>query len=406
VKRLNLLCLDGYGIKVNTKNLRKLSELTITNGRDKYTSTQEIHKFSPRKFPYDTILIDGHSGYISLQAFHWLSKNNIPVFIMDFDGTILSSILPPTPIKVDVKLAQIKSASDKTTSFNIAHALIQAKIKRSLQVLDWIAERYDITEHLQRAKGEALSLFKAETVSQIRTVEGRVALRYWQAIKSTIPECFTFEGRTTGSHNNNAVDPINLTLNYAYGVLEGYCRKAINAVGLEPSIGFLHKYSDYQTKQSLVCDLQEPFRWLADVTVSDAFESGVLDLKDFYFLGNDYRYRIEVEAKRRFLKLLQEKFNSGVKYKGGVCKWDTVILRKTQELARYLSGKAKKINFAEPRPNLERIDSLGMRKKILGLSQKEAKELGIGKSTLHYLRKHARSDKPFKIYAQVAKKLA
>jgi CRISPR-associated protein Cas1 len=64
----------------------------------------------------------------------------------------------------------------------------------------------------------------------------------------------------TSSHQNNASDPVNLALNYGYGFLEGECRKVINAVGLEPSVGFLHDVSNYQTKQSLVYDLQEPFR--------------------------------------------------------------------------------------------------------------------------------------------------
>lgn len=123
---LNILHLNGYGIKVKTNNLKRRANLDVTDGRDSCKSKSETYEFTPRKFPYDVIIIDGHSGYISLQAFHWLSKNNMPVFIMDFDGTILSSILPPTPIKVDVKLAQIKSASDKTTRFNIAHALIQS----------------------------------------------------------------------------------------------------------------------------------------------------------------------------------------------------------------------------------------------------------------------------------------
>ena len=67
-----------------------------------------------------------------------------------------------------------------------------------------------------------------------------------------------------------------LRLNYGYGFLEGECRKAINAVGLEPSVGFLHDFSDYQTKQSLAYDLQEPFRWLVDLSVIQAFESGLL----------------------------------------------------------------------------------------------------------------------------------
>lgn len=402
---MNILQLSGYGVKVKVDNLKNRSELTIINGKDTLNTKIETFTFTPRKIPYDTIIIDGHSGYISLQAFHWLSKNNIPVFVLDFDGTIISNILPPTPVKTDTKLAQIQASLDKEKQVQIAKAFITAKIQRNIQVLNWIAQKYDITAHLKRAKAEQLQLFNAKTVDQIRTTEGRVALRYWQAIQTIIPECFDFQGRTTGSHNNNATDPINLILNYAYGVLEGYCRKAINTVGLEPSVGFLHTYSDYQTKQSLVYDLQEPFRWLADVTVLEAFESGVLDLKDFYFLGNDYRYHIEQEAKRRFLKLLQERFNQGITYKGGICKWDTIILRKTQEIARYLSGKTDKLDFGEPSLNLERTDNKELRTKILELSQKEAKQLGIGKSTLHYLRKHAKNDKSFKTYEKISKKL-
>ena len=52
---------------------------------------------------------------------------------------------------------------------------------------------------------------------------------------------------------------------------------AINSIGLEPALGFLHDSSDFQTKESLAYDLQEPFRWLIDVSVVEAFESGCLD---------------------------------------------------------------------------------------------------------------------------------
>ena len=120
---------------------------------------------------------------------------------------------------------------------------------------------------------------------------------------------------------------------------------AINAVGLEPAVGFLHDFNNYQTKQSLVYDLQESFRWLVDLSVVQAFESGVLDLKDFYFTGDDYRYRFESEAKRRFIDAQREQFNSGVKYKGRVLKWDTIIQEKTNELARYLNGRPPKLDF-------------------------------------------------------------
>jgi CRISPR-associated protein Cas1 len=147
-------------------------------------------------------------------------------------------------------------------------------------------------------------------------------------------------------------------------------------------------------KQSLVYDLQEPYRWIADVAVVEAFEFGVLDLPDFHFTGDDYRYRFEPEAKRRFLDLLREHFNSGVEYNGGSFKWDTVIEHKTMELGRYLVGRTGRLDFSEPSPNL-----------YLALSQQEARRLGIGKSTLHYLRASARDRHPLKVYQRVRGKL-
>jgi hypothetical protein len=132
--------------------------------------------------------------------------------------------------------------------------------------------------------------------------------------------------------------------------------------------------------------------------VVEAFESGVLDLPDFYFTGDDYRYRFEPGAKEKFLGLLRERFNSGAKYNGRALKWDTVIEQKMVELGRYLVGRTGSLDFSEPSPTLHGEDDQELRSRILGLSQSEARELGIGKSTLHCLRKKSRSGKSFKIY--------
>jgi hypothetical protein len=134
---------------------------------------------------------------------------------------------------------------------------------------------------------------------------------------------------------------------------------------------------------------------MGDVAVMEAFESRVLDLPDFYFTGDDYRYRFEPEAKERFLDVLRERFNSGVKYKGRVLKWDTVIQEKTNELGRYLCGQSQRLAFSEPAPALERTDNRAVREVILSLTQSEANKRGIGKSTLHYLRKKAESNDSF-----------
>jgi GNAT superfamily N-acetyltransferase len=141
------------------------------------------------------------------------------------------------------------------------------------------------------------------------------------------------------------------------------------------------------------------------MAVVDAFESGIVDLPDFYFTGDDYRYRFEPEAKQRFLDLLRERFNSGVSYKGRALKWDTVIEQKTVELGRYLVGRAIGLDFSKPSPNLSGVDDSELRRRILSLSLPEARRLGIGKSTLHYLRKRAKKGPMLKTHSTVTRRL-
>lgn len=402
---MNILHLSGYGVKVKVQNLKSRSEIEITDGREDDKIPRSM-SFRPRRFPYSSVVIDGHSGYLSLQALHWLSRNRVPVFVMNFDGTLISSILPPMPVKADLRAAQIQAANDPQKKFTIARALVQAKIARSLQVLDWLGERYDIDKEIRLTKLESSKLSRTTTVPGVRVVEGRVARRYWEAFGKVLPEHLDFQGRRTSSHQNNAADPVNLSLNYGYGFLEGEIRKAINSVGLEPSVGFLHDVSDYQTKQSLVYDLQEPFRWLVDFSVVHAFESGMLELHDFYFTGNDYRYRFEVGAKQRFIDLIRGRFNAGVICKDRrLLKWDTVIEQKTDELGRSLVRNSSLIDFVEPVPKLERQDDREIRHKILSLTAVDAKQLGIQKSTLHYLRVKARASQSFQIRRKIRNRL-
>ena len=364
-----------------------------------------MFRFRPRQCPYSSIVIEGHTGYVSLQALHWLSRNGVSAFVMDYSGNIISSILPPTVTKADLRFAQFQAANDHQKRLRIAKALVQAKITRSRQLLEWLAERYDITREIEVTKEESINLPKTSTVPQIRTVEGRTALRHWEAYKLCFPEHLGFQGRVTSSRNNNASDCVNLALNYGYGFLEAEVRMAVNSVGLEPSVGFLHEFASYQTKQSLVYDLQEPFRWLVDLTVIQAFESGALKLSDFYFSEQNYRLRFDMEAKGRYLNLLREQFNAGIPYKGRTLKWDTVIEQKTSELARYLSGKNPELDFSEPAPTLQGKDNETIRTAILNLNSAEAKKLGIPKQTLCDLRKRARTEPSFRVYSKIKQKI-
>jgi CRISPR-associated protein Cas1 len=170
-----------------------------------------------------------------------ISRNKIPVFILDYDGSLISSILPPMPVKADLRAAQIQASAVAHRKFAIARTLVEAKVARNLNVFDWLSERHDIERDTRLTRLEASRMNRATTVNEVRTVEGRVARRYWEAFAKVLPEHLDFQGRMTSSHQNNASDPVNLALNYGYGISECECRRGINTVGLEPSVGFVFR---------------------------------------------------------------------------------------------------------------------------------------------------------------------
>lgn len=129
-----------------------------------------------------------------------------------------------------------------------------------------------------------MNLDKCGDLKRLLMVEGRIADVYWRYLKQVPPSKFGFTSRLHETHQMNASDPVNTLLNYGYAILESQSRKALNSVGLEPTVGFLHEAR--QTKYPLVYDLQEPYQWLVDTTVISCLESGRFDKKDFYRMDN------------------------------------------------------------------------------------------------------------------------
>jgi CRISPR-associated protein Cas1 len=365
----------------------------------------ERFEIQPRKAHFDSVVIDGHSGNITLDAIKWLMRHDIPLFVLDYNGTLLSSTLPREPVNGPLKIAQIDAYKDHAKRFYVAKKLVEAKAQRTLDVMKWLAARHgelssqvqaDLTNELDR-------LEQCQALPRLLSIEGRIAGIYWRYLKQVLPVKFGFTSRMHETHQMNASDLVNALLNYGYAILESQCRKALNSVGLEPTVGSLHE--DRQTKYPLVYDLQEPYRWLVDTTVISCLESGWFEKKDFYRMDN-YVLRLRPEAARKLIEALRIKFNSPVKYKGRLFAWDTIIRLKAGELAGYVIGKLTELGFGEPRPSFERSDSQSVRDLILSLTTKGAMKLGIRKNTLWYLEHRARGDKTFRIYSKVRTKLS
>lgn len=410
-RELNPLLLAGFGSSLSVKD----RSLIITEGRfsplsyTRYSNGEfrepKLLKFRPRQIPYDSIIVEGHSGMITFEAINWLMHHNTPVFMLDYDGSLISAIMPPQPIRGDLRRAQVEAHLDSEKRVAVARSFIEAKLERSDQVLNWLGESHDIERDIRSFREEAHGLGHAKTVDEIRSAEARAAETYWRAFQKAVPSKLEFKSRSTRARNRqyNASDPVNALLNYGYAFLQSAVRRAINTTGLDVSLGYLHE--DQPATTPLVYDFQEPYRWLVDYSVLRTVLSRAFSWDDFYFTGGDYRLRIKPLLLDRYAELLRGQFNSGVLYGGKRLTWDTLILRKCQELAHYLLGKTTRFDLVNPKLTFEREDTQALRKKILSLSGAQARKLGLNKSTLHYLRKQARDRKPFRIYEPVLAKL-
>ena len=97
---------------------------------------------------------------------------------------------------------------------------------------------------------------------EMRGFEGTAARAYFDAFDGMIlhqKDYFKFTGRS----KRPPLDAVNAMLSFVYGLLANETEAALEGVGLDPAVGFLHK--DRPGRPSLALDLMEEFRpWLAD----------------------------------------------------------------------------------------------------------------------------------------------
>jgi len=392
---MKMLLLNGHGINLRVDS----AKLHVRDGKFNDEKPKE-YVFAPKRIEYDHIVIYGQNGNISIDSIRWLIKHSVQVSILNWNGKLLTTMLPPESVQVKTKFAQYESYNDMNKRIIIARKLLDAKFLRTQAVLDWLNVRY---ESVNTNFSKELKLFeKAKTINELMMVEGRIASHYWKEFKKIMPDKYEFQGRKTIDHPKGASDQINTMLNYGFALLEAECRKAINSAGLDVHVGFLHQMTI--GKHSLAYDLQEPFRFLVDLAVISLIERNEMQKSDFVRTEN-YNLRLRPNGAKKLIEEINNQINTKIKYTGGNRTWSYVILLKARELAHYLIGKRKKLDFTSPHEPLTRVDTAEIRQKIIDVSYTHWEKLGFSRGTLHYMKKNARNNKPFSLNKHVLERL-
>lgn len=226
-------------------------------------------------------------------------------------GRFLARVTGETSGNVLLRRTQYRVADDPAQSCRIARNMIFGKVHNSRQGI--LRTRRD---HALRVDGPALEesaaqlkqllpqLTQTEDLEQLRGLEGAAATVYFGCFQQRIlgdTAVFSFTTR----NRRPPLDPVNALLSFAYALLTLDCASALESVGLDAYVGFLHR--DRPGRTSLALDLMEELRpCIADRFVLSLINNRILDAGAFVFQENG-AVRLEEEARRTVLRRWQER---------------------------------------------------------------------------------------------------
>jgi CRISPR-associated protein Cas1 len=202
---------------------------------------------------------------VSPGLMHQLADDGKSLVLLTENGRFKARLEGPVSGNILLRQAQHQRAGDAPFALNFARSCIAGKIKNSRQVLMRAARDAGNTvdeQSLTRTADDlAASLRALATVADLdalRGVEGEAARNYFSAINQVIKPPyrgdFTFAGRT----RRPPLDALNALLSFLYSMLTNDCRSALECVGLDPQLGFLHAVRP--GRAALALDLMEEFR--------------------------------------------------------------------------------------------------------------------------------------------------
>ncbi len=390
------LFLHGFGTSVRVDG-RTLEIEWRSEGRKEF--------YRPQHLPFDSVVVDSPTGSVSLEALRFLAIHDVPVTLLRWNGTILSTILPRGPSNGELRVAQVMAYSNRDSRLRIAREFIREKVSKTVALAEHLSKTFPASPDPIRNESER---DEGTSLNDLRVFEARVAQAYWKefakAVESLWPKSgFVSRRSPQRSWNNSAADATNALLNYGYSLLESACRSAIVSVGLLPEIGFVHEVAP--SKLPLAYDLQEPFRWLVDLSVIEVLRDGELDRKKDFIVTENYHVRLRPTAAKTFIERFSANMNRKVANGGRNYSYETLVLEAARRLARHLTSPRAKLDLTYPFA-VEEAGYVGsdLKESAASMTCAEARKLGISKAGFWDIKRRAAQRKPLRLYEKTRTK--
>ena len=239
------------------------------------------------------------------------AQRNIDFVFCSPRGKFLARVAGMVGGNVLLRREQYRIADDKIRSCVIARNMVTGKLyngrwslERALRDHGLRLEEEAIRNSIEKIKSIMPKVTDETDLDSLRGLEGSAGQAYFDVLDQLIlrnKEEFFFKVRS----RRPPLDRVNAMLSFAYSLLSSDCSSALESVGLDSYVGFMHR--DRPGRQSLALDLMEEFRpCVADRFVLTAINNRIIVPTDFDVTDSG-AVMLKDEGRKAFLKAWQEK---------------------------------------------------------------------------------------------------
>ncbi|BBU40987.1 CRISPR-associated endonuclease Cas1 [Aeribacillus pallidus] len=289
----------------------------------------------------ESIVSFGYTG-ASPALMGYCAERNISLVFLTKNGRFLARVIGKSKGNVILRKKQYRISEDKDMSVKIARNFIIGKIYNNKWIIERMTRDYplrvdvahfkEISQHLSSI---ILEVRECEDLERLRGLEGQAAISYNKLFNQMIlqqKEDFYFHTRS----RRPPLDNVNAMLSLAYTLLANDMASALEGVGLDAYVGFLHR--DRPGRASLALDVMEELRGVyADKFVLTLINKKIVNKEDFIKKENGAVIMTD-EARKKFLSAWQNRKQDKIThpYLGEKITWGLVPHAQALLLARYL----------------------------------------------------------------------
>ncbi|WP_284141658.1 type I-C CRISPR-associated endonuclease Cas1c [Virgibacillus sp. LDC-1] len=285
----------------------------------------------------------GHQG-ASPALMATCMEQNISVTFFTSSGRLRGRVIGMTNGNVSLRKIQYRISDCEDQCATIAKHMVIGKIYNCEQLLKRTIRDHalrvnvDVLENtITQLKNSRQSALDCESLDELRGIEGNAASAYFSVFNNCILQQtndFLFQTR----NRRPPKDRVNALLSFAYSLLASEVAAALEGVGLDAYVGFLHR--DRPGRMSLALDVMEELRPIvAERFVLKLINRKQIQANDFIVKENN-AVLLKDDARRTFLQLWQEAKQEKIThpYLKEKIQWGLIPHVQALLLARYIRG--------------------------------------------------------------------